>query len=193
MRFTLYIVRHGETDWNAERRYQGQADIPLNAKGRLQARRNGEALRPLMPAFAEADFVSSPLSRARETMTILRSALGLAPELFRLDARLKELNYGHWEGKLQSELPEFDPEGLARRTADSYRWRPQGGESYADLMARSLDWLTSVSRDTVVVAHGGTLRTLSAHLLGLDPARVPDLDAPQDRVLVLRDGTSEWL
>lgn len=193
MRFTLYIVRHGETDWNAERRYQGQADIPLNAKGRLQARRNGEALGALMPAIADADFVSSPLGRARETMNILRTALGLAPDLFRLDGRLKELNYGHWEGKLQSELPTLDPQGLAMRAADPYRWRPEGGESYADLMIRSLDWLKDVTRDTVVVAHGGTLRTLSAHLLGLDPARVPDLDAPQDCVLVLRAGAAEWL
>ena len=76
---TLYFVRHGETDWNAERRYQGQTDIPLNDRGRAQSRRNGEALRAFLPHIAGADFVASPLGRARETMEILRDTLGLDP------------------------------------------------------------------------------------------------------------------
>ena len=75
----LYFVRHGETDWNAERRYQGQTDIPLNARGRDQSRRNGDALRAFLPAITQADFVASPLVRTRETMELLRTSLGLDP------------------------------------------------------------------------------------------------------------------
>src|SRR5436190_22569107 len=101
---TLYFVRHGETDWNAARRYQGQRDMPMNERGRAQARRNGEALRSFLPAIAEADFVASPLGRARETMAVLRTALDLAADDYRVDERLMELNYGHWEGQLQSDL-----------------------------------------------------------------------------------------
>lgn len=190
---TLYIVRHGETDWNAERRYQGQADIPLNDKGRAQARRNGEALSALLPAIAEVDFVASPLSRTRETMEILRAALGLDPTRYTLDDRLKELNYGHWEGKLQADLPHLDPEGLKRRAVDPYRWRPDGGESYADLLDRVLPWLETVTRDTLISAHGGTMRTLSAHLTGLDFETIPELAAPQDRVMVIRGGRLDWI
>ena len=67
---TIYFIRHGETDWNAQARYQGQADVPMNETGRTQARRNGETLRRLLPDIASADFVASPLARARETMRI---------------------------------------------------------------------------------------------------------------------------
>lgn len=190
---TIYIVRHGETDWNRDRRYQGQRDIPLNVVGRAQALRNGEALRALLPALAGAEFVASPLGRARETMEILRAALGLPPVLYAIDERLKELSYGSWEGQLQSDLPTLDPEGWSTRAIDPYRWRPSGGESYADLMVRAVDWLSGVSRDSVVAAHGGVVRTLQAHVCGIDPDRVPVLEAPQDKVLLLRDGAMRWI
>jgi probable phosphoglycerate mutase len=190
---TLYIVRHGETDWNAARRYQGQTDIPLNDKGRAQALRNGQALATLLPGIASADFVASPLGRARETMEIVRSALGLPHKGYGIDERLKELSYGHWEGKLQADLPKLDPQGLAARAKDPFRWRPQGGESYADLLARTIAWLNDVTRDTVVVAHGGIGRVLRAHVLGLDPESIPVLDSPQDRVLRLRRGDMDWI
>lgn len=190
---TIYFVRHGETDWNAARRYQGQRDIPLNDRGREQARRNGEALRSLLPAIGDADYVASPFLRARETMEIVRGCLGLPAELYRVDARLKELNYGHWEGLLQDDLPAIDPQGLAERAKDPLRWRPRGGESYADLLNRTVDWINGVERDTVISGHGGVGRALRAHLLGLPPESIPDLESPQDRVLVLTQGTMQWL
>lgn len=189
----LYIVRHGETDWNRDRRYQGQRDIPLNVVGRAQALRNGEALRALLPAIGEADFIASPLGRARETMEIMRGALGLAPDAYAIEDRLKELSYGSWEGQLQVDLPTLDPQGWGTRALDPYRWRPAGGESYADLMVRAVDWLSGVTRDTVVAAHGGVVRTLQAHVCGIDPDRVPVLEAPQDRVLMLHGSAMQWI
>jgi broad specificity phosphatase PhoE len=190
---TLYFVRHGETDWNAERRYQGQMDIPLNDKGKAQAKRNGEILRQAIPDLSAIDLVSSPLGRARETMTIMLGELGAAADRLRFDDRLRELSYGAWEGKLESELPTLDPEAFTTREKDRFRWRPAHGESYADLFARTGDWLKSVERDTLVASHGGVSRCLRAHVLGFDPELIPTLESPQDRVLVLTNGTMRWL
>lgn len=91
---TIYFIRHGQTDWNAEGRFQGQCDIPLNDTGRAQAGRNGRALATAIGAADGFDFVSSPLQRASETMRILRRELGLDPTDFRTDARLVEINVG---------------------------------------------------------------------------------------------------
>lgn len=190
---TIYFIRHGETEWNAEARYQGQADIPMNARGREQARRNGLSLRPLLPAIATADYVASPLARARETMQIVRGVLGLTPDDFGIDERLKEAHYGDWQGTLAADLPRVDAGGLSARTRDPFRWRPQGGESYEDLMARAVPWLESIERDTVVVSHGGVSRVLRGHILGLNLKSVPLLDVPQDRVLLLRHNAIDWL
>ncbi len=190
---TLYVIRHGETDWNAELRYQGQEDIPLNDKGRAQSKRNGEALAKLGLDLRLHDFVASPLVRARETMEIVRTALGIEPDAYRLDPALKELSYGHWQGVLQSELPTRDPEGLAARSQDPYHWRPDGGESYADLVARTDSWLKSVTRDSIIAAHGGTVRCLHTLLLGLPTQDVPTLAIPQDNVLIIKDGQGGWL
>jgi probable phosphoglycerate mutase len=190
---TIYFIRHGETEWNAEARYQGQADIPMNARGREQARRNGLSLRPLLPKIAQADYVASPLARARETMQIVRTVLDLPPDDFRIDDRLKEAHYGDWQGTLAADLPRVDAEGLVARTRDPYRWRPRGGESYQDLMARAVPWFQSIDRDTVVVSHGGVSRVLRGHILGLDLKSVPLLDVPQDRVLLLRHDAIDWL
>ena len=190
---TLYLVRHGETDWNKDQRYQGQTNIPLNDTGRAQAARNGEILKSLMPGIASADFISSPLSRAIETMEILRRGLGLDVKAYRLEPKLLEVHYGHWEGHLASELLRSDPEGVAGKNADVFGWRPRGGESYADLQDRISDWLQTVDRDTVAITHGGVSRVARGAVLGLDTALVPTLEVPQDKVLILRDGAMWWM
>ena len=86
---TLYVVRHGETDWNAEARLQGHQDVPLNGLGRVQAEEAGARLRRAVADYRDLDYVASPLSRARETMERLRATLGLEPSAYRVDERLK--------------------------------------------------------------------------------------------------------
>ncbi|HEX7076272.1 MAG TPA: histidine phosphatase family protein [Hyphomicrobiaceae bacterium] len=189
---TIYFVRHGETDWNAARRLQGQTDICLNDVGRRQAARNGHVLKKLVSEIAAFDFVASPLARTRETMEILREAIGLDRPGYRTDSRLMEVNFGHWEGLTWAELPDRDPEGYQARLADPFGWRPRNGESYRDLMERVAGWLESLEGDAVVVSHGGVSRVLRGHLLGIDPREVPYLDVPQDKVLVLRPGHMAW-
>jgi broad specificity phosphatase PhoE len=190
---TIYFIRHGETDWNRDRRYQGQRDIPLNDTGRAQARRNGETLRAILSDPSKARFVASPLGRTRETMQIVRRELGLPETGYEIDPRLIELSYGDWEGTLQDDVGTQDPEGVAARRVDTFRWRPSGGESYADLFARVSGWADTVTGDCVVVSHGGVSRCLRADVLGLDPALIPSLESPQNRVLVLAGRTMRWV
>lgn len=189
---TLYFVRHGETDWNAAGRLQGQTDVCLNGTGRSQAARNGRVVKGLIGEAEGFDFVASPLSRARETMEIVRTEMGLDRGGFRLDERLQEIHFGHWEGLTWAELPRRDPAGYEARLADAFGWRPHGGESYRDLLERVVTWHETLEQDAVIVSHGGVSRVLRAHLLGVDPREVPHLSVPQDKVLVLRRGHAAW-
>jgi broad specificity phosphatase PhoE len=190
---TLYLIRHGETDWNRAQRYQGQCDIPMNDTGRAQARRNGQALKSMLPDIAAFDFVSSPLSRAVETMRLLRAEMGLEPDAYRIDAQLIELHYGHWEGQLASELPVTDAASVAAKARDPFGWRPNSGESYADLMERIGIWLNSIDRNTVAITHGGVSRVARGAVLDLNTRDVPILEVPQDKVLELKDGKMRWI
>jgi len=191
---TLYFVRHGETDWNREQRYQGRQDVALNATGRDQARRNGRALAAALDARRLAvAYVASPLLRARQTMEIVRRELGLPVDGYAIDARLAEINYGDWEGRLWQELPQSDPQGFAARKADMWNWQPRGGESYRALSARVAQWVASVAGDTLVVSHGGVMRVLRGLLEQLTPAAIFALPVPQDRVLIITDGDGSWL
>ncbi len=189
----IFYVRHGETDWNAERRLQGQHDIPLNALGRRQASACGEILRELFERdgldAAGFDYVASPLGRARETMERLRAGLALDPGGYRTDARLMEMSFGRWEGFTFPELEVREAEALAARERDKWGFVLPGGESYEQLMMRVGAWHDSVSRDTVVAAHGGVYRALLAHL-GLEPKEKASLgDVGQGCVYSLREGT----
>jgi probable phosphoglycerate mutase len=191
---TLYFVRHGETDWNLAKRYQGQRDIPLNGTGRAQAARNGRVLaRTLAASAATLDYVASPLARARETMEIIRGELALAPGTYRTDDRLKEIHYGHWEGLLWDELSQVDPAGVAARAADTWNWQPDGGESLQALSRRVEGWLTEISRNSVIVAHGGVSRVLRGLALRLPTAEILSLPVPQDQILVVEAGSMRWL
>jgi probable phosphoglycerate mutase len=177
----FYFVRHGETDWNAERRLQGQLDIPLNDVGRLQSAQSGSTLRGLIAAGRKAPahfaFISSPLSRARETMEILRGALGLPRDGYAVEPRLAELSFGRWEGLTYREVRALDGLVLVLRDCDKWNFAAPHGESYADLLIRVRDWHASVEGDIVVAAHGGVARVLMV-LFGV---RTPE-DAPQGNV-----------
>jgi broad specificity phosphatase PhoE len=187
----LYFARHGETDWNLERRLQGQHDIPLNALGRVQASRCGVILLDLLarsgrPA-AEFDYLSSPLGRARETMELMRAALRLDPGRYRTDARLMEMSFGRWEGFTFAELQAREVEALAARERDKWGFVLPGGESYAQLVVRVRAWYESIERDTVVSAHGGVCRALMAHLGIARPEAASMGDIGQGVVYVFED------
>lgn len=195
MRGLVYFIRHGQTDWNAEARLQGQVDIALNATGRAQATRNGAFLAGLLSDPSAFDFVASPLSRTRETMERVRTAMGLAPDGYRTDPRLLEVHFGGWQGHTFAELEAVDPGCSARRDEDKWRFVPpgEGAESYEQLAMRVKAWTDELARDTVCVAHGGVLRAVFHLTDTLPPAACAALPIPQDRVLRLDGGRLEWL
>jgi broad specificity phosphatase PhoE len=190
---TLYYIRHGETGWNVEGRLQGQRDIPLDARGRLQATHCGEILHDLFARegrdAAALDYVSSPLGRARETMELARAPLGLPKEGYRIEPRLTEISFGRWEGFTIAELRERDPARVAAREHDKWRFVAPGGESYEAVAARMREWYQSLAQDTVVTAHGGTARGLMATLGIAKPAAAPLLDIAQGVVYVFAGET----
>ena len=170
----IYYVRHGLTDWNVQHRLQGRHDVPLNALGHAQAVRCGEILHDLFlrdgGKAEDLDYVSSPLIRARTTMEIMRSTLGLESTGYGVDTRLAEISFGEWEGLTYAEVLARDKDIALKREADKWGFRPPGGESYAQVTARISQWYATLERDTVVAAHGGTARALIAHL-ALAPAQ----------------------
>jgi probable phosphoglycerate mutase len=126
-------------------------------------------------------------------MEIVRQQLALPPAGYLADDRLREIHYGHWEGQLWSELPRTDPEGYAARQADVWNWQPDGGESYAMLSGRVAHWLGDVTRDAVVVSHGGVSKVLRGLVLRLTGTEIARLDVPQDKVLLVETGSIRWL
>ena len=185
---TVYFIRHGETDWNVAGRLQGRRDVPLNARGREQAAHCGTILRDLFARqgrdAADLDYVCSPLGRARTTMELARTALGLAADGYRLDPLLAELSFGDWEGFTIAQLHERDPQRIAQREHDKWHFVPPGGESYEMVSARVRAWYRGLRGDTVAVSHGGTARGLMAHLGIAKPAAAPLLDIAQGVVYV---------
>ena len=185
---TIYYIRHGETDWNVAGRLQGRHDVPLNARGRAQADNCGNILRDLFARNghnpAEFDYVSSPLGRACETMELMRPPLGLPPDGYRLEQRLAEISFGEWEGFTIAQLHNRDPQRIAAREHDKWHFVPPGGESYETVSGRMREWYENLTRDTVVVAHGGTARALIAHLGIAKPAAAPLVDIAQGVVYV---------
>lgn len=181
----LYVIRHGQTDWNAERRLQGQTDIPLNEFGRSQASQNGRTLKGLLGAPEGYTFIASPLSRTRETMERVRQAMGLDPLDYSTDERLKELSFGDWEGQTLKEVRATAPEKLLARDADKWSFIPPGvaAESYEILCWRVGAWLQSLEGPTVSVSHGGVIRSLFRLIAEVGEDEAASLPIPQDQIL----------
>ncbi|WP_112663197.1 histidine phosphatase family protein [Microvirga flavescens] len=193
LRPTIYFLRHGETDWNLEGRLQGQKDIPLNDFGRVQAEEAGRRLQALTAHPEDLDYVSSPMLRTRETMELMRGAIGLHPTAYRLDDRLVELTFGEWEGMTWKEVRAAAPQGAHLRERDKWGFAPPGGgESYAMLAERIGPVLEDITRETVIVAHGGVARAFLVLACGVNKRDAANLDIWQGKVLVIEGRKHYW-
>lgn len=126
---TLSLIRHGETPWNVEGRYQGQLDPPLTERGRQQAR---EAARRLAPIGFDVIY-SSDLARARQTAEALADVTGLR---IHVEPRLREINQGEWQGVLIDEIRARWPAALDGWERDPWQYHPPGGERLEEVQAR---------------------------------------------------------
>ena len=191
----LIFIRHGETDWNAEGRLQGQKDIPINARGRIQAAAAGSKARDWLGSerLNTLRFVASPLGRTRETMELARQAMGLDPTVYELDDCLLELSFGRWEGLTWPEVKKMDPWAARAREGDKWLFQPPGGESYAMLADRLRPWVATISEETVIVSHGGVARVLMQLIGGVERSKAPLSDIHQGRVLIFENGHCRWL
>ncbi len=187
----IFFVRHGETDWNAEGRYQGRRDIPLNERGRAQADANGPLLRDLLQrdGFAPEvlDWFASPLTRTRETMQRIRAAFtNDVPEPV-FDERLIEISFGVLEGALATDHSSSIVQ-TGERDAGFWTFRPEEGENYDDLAGRIERFFAAVTKPSVVVAHGGVARVFRHLLAGASREQVVNWQPPQNAVLHFAGG-----
>ncbi len=191
----IYLIRHGQTDWNAEQRLQGQLDIPLNETGRGQAGRNGQVLGELVTNPQDFDFIASPLGRARETMEIIRLDMGLPAAGYRTDDVLKEIHFGDWQGSTWDELHAEHPDETAARFDDPWNTVAPGpgGESYAMLSTRVLACLERIEHDTILVTHGGVIRCVMGHIEQTPEQKIPHTETPQDRIYLVGETSVEQL
>jgi alpha-ribazole phosphatase len=153
----LCLIRHGQTDWNLEGRYQGQSDVPLNEKGFEQAR----SLVGQLDGRSFAAIFSSDLMRARQTAEHIAKDLGLTVQI---EPRLREINQGEWEGVLVDDIKARYAEIWSQRTMDPANVRPPGGETVREVAERVSAALDDISRlfpngQVLIVSHGLSIAT----------------------------------
>jgi broad specificity phosphatase PhoE len=169
----LVLIRHGQTQWNSEGRWQGQADPPLNTFGRRQAHRAAQALR----GNGLDLLYSSDLRRALETAHIIGAELGLAVIP---DPRLREINLGRWQGMLSTDIQAQYPDEFRLWHTSPLATRPPNGEDLHTLAARVLEAVSDVAsrhpgQRIGIVAHELPIAVVLAYLRGVDLARLRDL------------------
>jgi alpha-ribazole phosphatase len=178
----LVCVRHGRTAWNADRRFQGQTDIPLDAEGHAQAQALGRHL--ARESFDLA--VASDLSRARMTAEALCAGRTLPIEL---DASLREMNFGVWEGMTWNEIITRWPELSDRYEASPRQYTPEGGESWEALCARVDEALRRITARmapdgrALIVSHAGVMHAILHTVHG-----VPSMEGVELRVRLVPAG-----
>lgn len=180
----LYILRHGQTEWNAEDRMQGWLNSPLTPKGEQDAMRQGEILRGVdLEGF---EFWSSPSGRAVQTAGI---ACGPLAEAVHTDIRLREIGVGDWAGRLRAELPQGtgDDPYMAQ-----YEMAPNG-EGLAAVEARCLAFLNELKRPSVLITHGITSRVIRSIVVGKAALANPSIHGGQGCVYHLKSGTQKML
>jgi broad specificity phosphatase PhoE len=152
------LVRHGQTDWNREGRFQGQSDTALNQTGRAEAL----ALAAQLKGYSFAAIFTSDLIRARETAEIIATVLALP---ITAEPRLREIKQGEWEGQFMEDIRSRSAEGWDERKIDPVHFHPPGGESVAELAERTLAAMRYIVHlypvgNVLIVSHGLALATI---------------------------------
>jgi broad specificity phosphatase PhoE len=184
----IIFVRHGETDWNSQGLIQGSVDTELNERGHAQSKAVAELFAFRKSEWRDFQIITSPQRRAFQTAEYILSALDKTSA--GLEPRVRELGFGIWEGKPFWEL-KASPVYPAH-PEERYFWRPVGGESYEDGVARVNEWRTTLTRPTLVISHGAVGRCLMGAVTGLAPADIVNLKTPQGAYCRLENGQIDW-
>jgi broad specificity phosphatase PhoE len=160
---TIFLARHGESDWNVEKRFQGHSDRPLTERGREQA----HALADLVGSEKIDAVYTSPLRRARETAEIVAARAGLEAVAL---PELREVDTGSWSGLSRADVEARFPEGFARWRSGGSGW--ENGETYEEMAERVIGALRKIAEDhpdgrVLVISHGGPIRAIHAAAEGL--------------------------
>jgi probable phosphoglycerate mutase len=179
-RTTLVLIRHGETDWNVEGRYQGQADPPLNARGLAQAHELAAKLRDVGLDV----LYTSPLRRALQTARVVADALGLR---LHVEPRLMEIHQGDWQGRLRDEIAARYPELFRRWLTEPWSVTPPGGESLSQVQAR-----VYAALDDILARHPGQRIGLVTHRIPIALIKVRYQGLDRDAIRTLELPNTYW-
>jgi len=175
---TLFLIRHGQTEWNLQKRMQGRLDSPLTETGKAQAGATGKLLKQIAQVDA---LIASPSGRTRETAYIVNSYLR-APLSY--DDALMERDCGEWTGLTFEEIESDFSQGWRARENDPYHHRPPGGENFEDMIARVRDFLDSIFERNLgqiaLVTHAALSRAILTYFLGLAPVQLAKVRHPND-------------
>jgi broad specificity phosphatase PhoE len=188
----IFVLRHGQTEWNKAGRYQGRQDSPLSDHGRAQARRQGQILARELAGRGDLSAYCSPQGRALATAKLALKDVNPQP---RIDARLCEIAFGEWEGLTFADIATGWPERVLVFENEPFQWNFQapGGESFDQISERALDFLGSLSGPAVITTHGITSRILRGLWLGRGMDVMAALPGGQGCVYHLKDGDHQLL
>ncbi|MGO4706343.1 histidine phosphatase family protein [Microvirga sp. 2MCAF38] len=187
----IYLIRHGETLWNAVGRYQGQKDSPLSERGREQAELIGRLL-----AHETIDLTSplrahvSPLGRTQATADLISRHVALDRSD---EPRLAEISMGSWDGMTRYEISMEYPDALHGADAFDWYFRSPDGETFDSVCGRVASWLADLDGPIVAVSHGVTGRLIRGVYLGLSKREMLELAVPQDGFYKLQNGRAELI
>lgn len=186
----IYLVRHGETIWNREKRKQGSGDAPLTKRGIESVLACAARLKSLLPEPGALKFRCSPLRRAQQSAVLIADTLALDPARIQTDPMLRELDFGAWEGLTEPEIEERFPGQNARFAADRWGFAPPLGESFAACVQRARAWLSAQgpNANVLAVTHGYMSRALRGAYRKLPDAEFLRLPIVHGALYELRNG-----
>tara|TARA_R110000751_G_scaffold307897_1_gene434049 strand:- start:66314 stop:66928 length:615 start_codon:yes stop_codon:yes gene_type:complete len=189
----LYLIRHGQTDWNLHGRFQGDSDIALNDTGKAQAEVLSQTMFERVAAghlaTHELQIFASPLLRARQTAGIITQRLAHPVDDIVIEPGLKELSFGRWEGLTTLEVKKNFPDERRRRKADRWNFHPRNGESFAARVPSLLAFLESLHAPTVIVTHTGIIRLCLILLGARDREKALVEEISQDKIYLWSKGS----
>lgn len=186
----IYLVRHGETVWNAEQRRQGRGDSPLTEKGIAQSRALGRTLKTMLEGEKSITLVTSPAGRSRRTAAIIAEELGIAHERIQTTPLLQEMDFGGWQGLTDAEIATQFPEQWRERELNRWFFVYPDGESYPVLCSRVAQWMETAQNQSgviVAVTHQWTSRAIRGQYLRLPKEDMFELMHVPEHIIELRN------